>query len=142
MKKKLKTIGFGLFAALLIPTSVFASDGAQLGPGEWDPKGSEDLYIYPNCNVNTNTNFNSQGGDFQIRVRNVTPGNSYTISLWEYDPGNADDGPIGGKKRVYGDENVTYDVRGFLDGSDGDAELYVKIESAYADDTVTIYAYD
>lgn len=138
-------MGLGLFVALMIPTSALAADPttpiSPMGAGEWDSKGSESVYIYPNCNLNTITNFNSQGGDFQVRMRDVTSANSYTVSIWEYDP-DGKDVQIGSKYRKTGNADITWDVRGYGDGSDGDAEIYVKLESAYTSDTVTVYAYD
>lgn len=55
---------------------------------------------------NTAKNFNSEGGNFQVRIRDVASANSYTVSIWEYDP-DAPDIQIGSSKRGTGAQDFT-----------------------------------
>lgn len=140
--KKHKSFFAALIIALTIPSSAFASTTSivqPLGAGEWDYVGSDGVTLYVYTTVSTK-DFSSGGGDFQVRVRNVDSNNSYAIGLYEMDPDNPDD--LVGTARGYGNENFTFNVRNYVDGSNKKAELYVKIGVATHTEAATIYAYD
>lgn len=128
-----------LAVALLIPSSVFASDGRQLGPGNWDYKGYDDVILRPSSDESKN--FKSYGGDFQVRVRNIRNNNSYTISLYEYDPRSGDEW-VGDKFFIgKGEGEFEWDVRSAVDGGNG-AELYAVISNGDYSEEVRLRFYD
>jgi hypothetical protein len=141
MKMKKFILSSLLGVALLIPNSVLAADDPQLGPGTWDPKGTDEVFFAPGI-IDRSITWESSGGDAQVRVRNVGSTNSYSISLWEYDP----DGPdvrVGNLSHTpTGNRDITWNVRDYVDGSTGKAELYVIIGYSSYDDTANLYFYD
>lgn len=82
MKKMMKTLFLALFAALLIPTSAFASsDASLLGPGEWDPVGAQSFDITAYENYSTYYITSADGGNFKLVVNSDRLSNVFTASM-------------------------------------------------------------
>jgi hypothetical protein len=113
IKKKFKTIFTMLITVLLIPTTAFAgssSETIQLYESDWD----------------TSLIYNSAGGNFIVRMSNVTAGNPYEVKLYEYDGSPTSDDYI---KTIYltGNGDAVFNVSGYVDGTNNKAEIYAKI---------------
>jgi hypothetical protein len=111
-------------------------------PSGWQSRGQYGNYVYVGTNYTyipsgSGVNWISGGGDFKVEFTGISSGNSFTAQLMEYDPDNADD-PVGSPIRIDGFNNVllAQNITGFTDGSDGDAEFYVKIYNAWTQDYV------
>ncbi|SES78893.1 hypothetical protein SAMN05216389_102181 [Oceanobacillus limi] len=150
--KKFKVFVLASLIALLVPTSAFAStdnlapisskNTALSDPSGWQFKGSDEVSLYVGGSTSSGW-VTSEGGNAQVRVRNISSANCYTFSLWEYDPNNAND-QISQKKRYCGEQDLTiYDISGWKDGSDNDLEIYAKLEQPGTNDSsVYLYFYD
>ncbi|MBM7554584.1 hypothetical protein [Thalassobacillus pellis] len=110
----MKKIGLSfivLALGLIIP---FSSANASSG---WDYMGVYKLI--PNAYGNYDTwNVRSTGGSFKVESFGV----SNNCSLMEYDPGSNNDDRVG---HVRQNTTTIFNVRGFVDGSNNRAELYV-----------------
>lgn len=127
--KKLKMSILALVVTLLVPSSTFASSMETLGSGEWDYLGYD--YFRTQSKI-----FYSGGGDFMICLDSSSPKGYYY--LFEEDPFNADDKV---KSGVYFDKgsaddfynvgnlphcHIFKDINAWVDGSNNQAEFYVK----------------
>ncbi|PLR78340.1 hypothetical protein CU633_05895 [Bacillus sp. V3-13] len=111
-------------------------------PGGWQSRGKYGNYVYNYNNytyipAGDGVNWRSGGGDFKVEFTGITSGNSFSAQLFEYDPDNADD-PVGSAVRIDGFNNVllAQNISGFKDGSDNEAEFYVRLSNAYTQDYV------
>ncbi|MBM7554579.1 hypothetical protein [Thalassobacillus pellis] len=92
------------------------------GNGQWDTKGTYNLYYRSAYGWWDTANVKSTGGGFRIK------GALYNVDyeLWEYDPGPGNDDLIGHHYQVTWDPYGVFNVNRFVDGSNNRAELYVK----------------
>lgn len=135
IKNKLKRIGLGFIAVLMIPTSTFAADGTvgPLGAGEWDTILISDYTVYDYPGVTKTRTVLSGGGNVRVCLSGVNSGNRITAEL------RSDDSL---------DRTVTYltFTGNYCSGSisvnnykDGDyAELYLQMQGQLSADTVTV----
>lgn len=139
--KKLKVILSAITVALCIPSTVFASEVVMYGAGEWDSVGYVESINLATNTFNVSQTVSSGGGNFKMRVTNVNAGNTYRVWLYEKDSGSYT--PVHTSARVgYDDDEITWDVSSFVDGSDGKAELFVHIGYANTAENVTIQFFD
>lgn len=81
MKKKFRSIIFGLVAILMIPMSAFASDVEPMGAGEWDILLNKSYSLTPGS-VKTTDVLTSGGGDVRYCVSGVNAGNEVEVKLY------------------------------------------------------------
>lgn len=117
-------------------------------PDGWQSRGKYGNNVYVGTNPTyipsgDGVNWRSGGGDFKVEFTGISSGNSFTAQLMEYDPDNADD-PVGGQVRIDAFNNVLLasGISGFVDGSDNEAEFYVKIYNAWTQDYVYAEGFD
>lgn len=144
LKKKVKTALIGIVAfAALIPTSAFATgettlhtkenqlpsesinsgEITPLGAGEWDTLDT--VYQFYDGQYQASKVYYSGGGDFRVCTYDVSvKGARGIVEFWSDDPSG--DRFIGWGNFA---ENtcVKADVRKYVDGSNGKAEIYVKV---------------
>ncbi|MBP1082990.1 MULTISPECIES: hypothetical protein [Bacillus] len=118
--KNLKMIVVALVAALLVPSSTFASSIEPLSSG-WDYLGEETLYSYgAESHV-----YASTGGDYKIcRDRYVGPDSDLKVELWEYDPTSYND-YVGTRYLKPGECGYFWGIGNFVDGGN-EAEFFAK----------------
>ena len=123
--KKFKISVLALVAALLVPSSAFASG--------WDYLGEETLYSYgAESHV-----YASGGGDYKIcRDPYVGPAGEVKVELWEYDPESYND-YVGAKYIARGKCGYFYNIGGFVDGDQ--AEFFAKSRTS---STIRLIFYD
>lgn len=141
ISKKFKLLLAGIVTTLLIPSSVFAEEGPERGPGEWDAIGYAQSIRIPTNGYATTQTVSSGGGNIKIRISNASPENVYRVWLYEKDD-NGYDHVVNYAKYGYGDYEITWDVSGFTDGSDGKAEIFAHIGYGSVEDDVTIQFFD
>ncbi|HJV17654.1 MAG TPA: hypothetical protein VJ546_09790 [Bacillales bacterium] len=137
MKKKFKQILIGVVALTsLIPTSAFAASGLEL-PSYPMNNGSQvgimtagwqtldTVYQYYDSQYQASKIYYSGGGDFRACTYDVsTAGARGMIEFWSDDPSG--DRFIGWGN--FADNTcVVADVRPYVDGTNGKAEIYVKV---------------
>ncbi|OAS85894.1 MULTISPECIES: hypothetical protein [Metabacillus] len=111
--KKFKMSVVALVAALLVPSSTFASG--------WDYLGEESLY----SNGAESHVYASGGGDYKIcRDAYVGPAGEVKVELWEYDPESYND-YVGARYIGRGKCGYFYNIGGFVDGG-SQAEFFAK----------------
>lgn len=128
-----KTLGATLSALAISisgATSASAADWDDLGYGSFQWSSSGGSYL-------TRT-VQSGGGYFKICVSSNDDTATYTI--WESDPDNPDD-YVGSYNLGWGG-CATHYVQSFVDGTNGQAELYVETRSQDAGEDVDIHFYD
>ncbi|TCP18729.1 hypothetical protein EV207_1693 [Scopulibacillus darangshiensis] len=112
--KKFKISVMALVAALLVPSSAFASSG-------WDYLGEETLY----SNGAESHVYASTGGDYMIcRDAYVGPAGALKVELWEYDPESYND-YVGTRYIKRGECGVFRGIGNFVDGGN-EAEFFAK----------------
>ncbi|MCK6258967.1 hypothetical protein LCY76_20560 [Fictibacillus sp. KIGAM418] len=100
------------------------------GSGSWD-------YIGWDTFTKESEIFRSGGGDFKY-CRDKYDSGTDVIELWEYDPESYND-YVGSRSVAPGDCEVFNSIGGFTDGTDGQAEFFLKKSSTrYAN----VYFYD
>ncbi|MDP1427120.1 hypothetical protein Q8G31_24915 [Priestia megaterium] len=123
--KKFKISVLALVAALLVPSSAFASG--------WDYLGEETLY----SNGAESHVYASGGGDYMIcRDPYVGPAGEVKVELWEYDPESYND-YVGAKYIARGKCGYFYSIGGFVDGDQ--AEFFAKSRTS---STIHLIFYD
>lgn len=140
--KKYGVFSFALIFALLMPSIAFASEGEpQLMEAGWQYKGSQGLAVLDTSGPFKTDPFESQGGDYQFRISDISL--DYPVSVWEYDPNGGDD-RVTSTLYKSGNSYITLrDINNYLDGSDGDAEFYLKFGTASGSNyRVLVEAYD
>ncbi|MGW6663531.1 MULTISPECIES: hypothetical protein [Peribacillus] len=112
MKKFLMSV-VALVAALLVPSSTFASG--------WDYLGEETLY----SNGAESHVYTSTGGDYKIcRDPYVGPAGKLKVELWEYDPDSYND-HVGTRYIERGKCGYFWGIGNFVDGGN-EAEFFTK----------------
>lgn len=101
------------------------------GAGEWD-----NIYPYPDVKVvtpgyyRTFSRVYSGGGNFKVLLGDNNTGTGHLkITLYDYD-GSGSYRKIDSVLLQEGEAHV-FDVRGAVDGSDGNAELFVNVETTH-----------
>jgi hypothetical protein len=153
MRNKIKKIGLGLIAALMIPTSAFASGGQdypEKGGSVMLKKQTElPSYLIDNSQISvmasgwqtlfdmsdiyfsstykTTPTYTSDGGDFRACVYEMTvAGVNGAIEFWESDPGTNDDDFIGWGHFI-NNQCVVASVGSYADGDNNKPEIYVTV---------------
>ena len=111
--KMFKMSAVALLAALLFPSSTFASG--------WDYLGEQSLY----SNGAESDVFASTGGDYKIcRDSYVGPAGKLKVELWEYDPDSYND-YVGVRYLDRGQCGIFRGIGNFVDGGN-EAEFFAK----------------
>ncbi|MED3575383.1 hypothetical protein [Cytobacillus praedii] len=125
MKKYL----MALLVALFIPTSVLAApEGPQPAPG-WQTLYNDWIWLVNQGTDETKYVVYSGGGDLQINFSGVTAANNFDVVVWEEDESGNPPEQIT-RYTCSGSCSKTIDVRSFVDGSNGKAEI--RVGTSYA----------
>jgi len=102
---------------------------APAGAGEWDYMGWSAVEHHKGNEFRTIGVIDSGGGNFKVCLKEIP--NTPAV-LWEYDPGaNGNDDAVSYLDLDINECDVK-SVESFVDGSDGEAELYVVVKDSEA----------
>lgn len=141
MKKRTIFANLALAAALVMsPNAVSAQVGTE-GAGTWDTVAWEDGYFYTGVEYTFSKVVPSGGGDFALEFIRNDGGGQFRVELWETD----DNGQTGTYVR-YANTNsdgmaIFRDIGGSVDGSNNQAEFFVKITKISGPNGTAVWNY-
>lgn len=114
-----------------------------MGAGNWDPKGGGTTkYIAKGDTVQFPELIQSGGGNFKVTVYRNSNDAHLMIYLYESDDGGETGTLVEGKGITGTGDVIFYDLNTWKDGTNEQAEFFVKVYAYDKYTNVTLYYYD